>query len=192
MSSLVPGGGAERPIDVLLARPMSAAELERRTAAVAAPPVATDAAGETLLLMERAGELLALPAAAAARVVVPTAPHRVPHRAGPILRGVVNLRGELAPCVSLEAALGLDASAPPPAGAKVRFVALGSGPEAWVFEVDRVLGVRRVPRDEWRPPPATVGRPSDRITMHLVPCGDGWAALLDPVRLAARFLEGMR
>ena len=56
-------------------------------------------------------EWLALPAAIFLEVAEPRPIHSLPHRRGKILKGLVNLRGELVLCVSLGGTLGIEEQA---------------------------------------------------------------------------------
>lgn len=57
-------------------------------------------------------EWLALPASIFHQVVSPNPVHSLPHRRDPLLRGIVNVRGQLLPCVSLHELLNIAAIAP--------------------------------------------------------------------------------
>ncbi|MFK8185992.1 MAG: chemotaxis protein CheW [Phormidesmis sp.] len=57
-------------------------------------------------------EWLALPASIFHQVVSPNPVHSLPHRRDPLLRGIVNVRGQLLPCVSLHELLSIAAPTP--------------------------------------------------------------------------------
>ncbi len=181
----------ERPLDALFARPLGDAALDRNTDSVASVPAMAADEGETLLLFERFGELLALPAASVARAFPPLPVHRVPHRPGPIFKGVASERGELRLVACLESLLELLPPSTAADAAQRRMLLLDVDTEAWLFEVDAVVGVRRSRRSEWIAPPATVTHRRGRLTSHLVPEGPRRAALLDPARVAAAFRESI-
>jgi len=52
-------------------------------------------------------EWLALPASIFDQVIAPSPVHAIPHRKDPLLRGIVNVRGQLLPCVSLHSLLSI-------------------------------------------------------------------------------------
>lgn len=191
--------GVDRPIERLLARPLGDAALDRNTETVARRPAAADVSGETLIFFSRGGELFALPAASSLRAFPPLPVHRVPHRPGPLFRGVASERGELRLVGSLEAALDLapepvessDAVPPSSRSTTRRMLLVDSEGESWLIEVDAVIGVRRSQRETWAEPPATVSQGRRRMTSHLVPLGLKRVALLDPARLVAIFREAI-
>lgn len=187
----MPLSAREHPIEQLLARPLSDATLDRNTEAVARLPPTAQRAGETLIFFSRFGELLALPATNALRVLPPLPVHRVPHRAGPVFRGVASERGELRLVGSLEATLELLPATTARTASAQRMLLVDSEGESWLVEVDAVIGVQRSQRETWMAPPATVSQGRRRLTSHVVPLGMRRAALLDPARLVALFREAI-
>lgn len=181
----------DHPIEQLLARPLSDFTLDRNTETVARPPPTVQRAGETLIFFTRWGELLALPATNALRAFPPLPIHRVPHRPGPVFRGIASERGELRLVGSLESTLELI----PPTTARTstarRMLLVDSEGESWLVEVDGVVGVMRSRRETWMAPPSTVSQGRRRMTSHVVPLGMRRAALLDPARLVAHFREAI-
>ena len=154
------------------------------------PPARTDAAAMAF----RVGtEWLAVPLALATEVA-PLAPvHRLPHRDGGALLGVVNVGGRLLPAVSLARLMGVDTdTAPPPAGrhAFARLLVLAPGGRRVALPVDEVHGVLRHAQDAMRPPAANVGRAPSPLVAGMIADGALAAALLDTARLAAQ-LEGV-
>ncbi|MEL6779900.1 MAG: chemotaxis protein CheW [Cyanobacteria bacterium J06597_16] len=55
-------------------------------------------------------EWMALPASVFDQVVSPSPVHSMPHYHNPLLRGIVNVHGQILPCVSIHALLGITAS----------------------------------------------------------------------------------
>lgn len=178
---------ADRPIERLLGRPLTDEALERNTSTVARPVGAAHLAGETLLFFTRFNEMFALPAAHALRAFPPLPVHRVPHRPGPLFRGVASERGELRLVGSLEAVLELIPSNEAKVAAARRMLHVDSEGESWLIEVDSVVGVHRSRRETWMHPPATVSQGRRRVSTHVVPLGMRRAALIDPARLVALF-----
>ncbi|MES2076447.1 MAG: chemotaxis protein CheW [Pseudomonadota bacterium] len=92
----------QRPVD---------ADYQREWAEHFRQPLRDDAALDASRLVFRLGrEWLALPTAQFVTVAPHTRPHRLPHRDGRELLGVVNVGGTLHPCLSLAALLGIDES----------------------------------------------------------------------------------
>ena len=70
--------------------------------------------GVSVLIFRLGAESLAFRTRAVAEVTTPRPVHRVPHRSGRILAGLVNLQGQAQLCVSLHGLLGIDVPGPPP------------------------------------------------------------------------------
>lgn len=72
--------------------------------------------------------------------------HSIPHRSEEVLRGVVNVRGELLICVSLGRWFGFHKSIHPESrtltGPEERLVVTGPADNGFVFPVSRVRGIR--------------------------------------------------
>jgi len=123
------------------------------------------AADETrsLLVFRVGGEWLALDARWVIEVVEPRRIHRVPHRTDRLLLGLANIRGELHLCISLRELLGIESAegdSPPetasPAGSNQRLLVAEHDQNRWVFPVDEVEGVHRVPLSALENLPHTV------------------------------------
>jgi chemotaxis-related protein WspD len=165
--------------------------LDEWTERLAAPVEEAAADLEGVLVFRLADEWLALSVHALVEVTTPRPVHRVPYRGG-LLAGLVNIRGELCLCAHLAKLLGVErradqsngaAPAPsrngpralPPADGKAAEKARQAAPperllvvrrdeERWVFPVDAVEKVVRVPRGEVGRPPATVGRAAAHLS----------------------------
>jgi len=146
-------------------------------------PAMTVAGDATSVLVFRiAGEWLALPAAVLVEVTTVRAVHRVPHRTGGTLAGLVNVRGQLQLCMSMHVLLGLPGR-PAEAGPAARLLVVeragGGTSERWVLGVDEVAGMQRVPRAALRPLPATVGHAAAHCSSALFDWQERAVALLD-------------
>jgi chemotaxis-related protein WspD len=113
-------------------------------------------------------------------VAPPRPVHRVPHRGG-LLAGLVNIRGELHLCARLDQLLGLTRDEAEPA--RPRFLVVGRERVRWVFPVDEVDQVARVPAAEMAVPPATLARAAARLTRGVFAAGGRSVGLLDEARL---------
>ena len=184
--------------------PSPAGYLEEWTERLAAPVAEADADLESVLVFRLADEWLALPVHTLVEVTTPRPVHRVPYRAG-LLAGLVNIRGELCLCVHLAKLLGVDSRpavedrrdkpggphgerrgspTPSPGGPGTsRLLVVQRGAERWVFPVDGVDQVRRVPRRELGPPPATVSRAVAHLARGVFPRDGRPVGLLDDARL---------
>jgi len=143
--------GIRRGGQHLLEREPPAEFVEEWTQALARPE--TTAPGETLaLLIFRIGaEWLALDVRFLVEVAVMRVIRRVPERTNRMLLGLVNIRGELQPCVALAELLGIET-----AGPAERLLIVGDPPRQWAFAVDEVAGVERLPAQGMGNIPSTV------------------------------------
>jgi chemotaxis-related protein WspD len=137
--------------------------IEEWSRRIAQPEVAATTETIAVLLFRIAAEWLALDVRFTVEVVSPRPIHCVPHRAGRLLAGLVNVRGELQLCVSLQRLLGIQSndthkSETPanPAGSAQRLLVAQREHDRWVFPVDEVDGVRYVPLAALQELPATL------------------------------------
>src|SRR5262249_34761523 len=89
-------------------RPAPAGYLAERPRLLASSEAPSDSVEVSLLIFRLFGEWLALDTRAVVEVTTPRPVHRIPHRSGQVLIGLVNLRGQLQLCVSLHGLLGVD------------------------------------------------------------------------------------
>ncbi len=90
-------------------------------------------------------EWLAIDILAAVEVTSLRPVHRVPHRTNAVFSGLINLRGQLHPCVSLHGLLAIDAIDPtvnPPIAP--RLILIRKDGDTWAFPADEVAGVQQV------------------------------------------------
>ncbi|MEO1592577.1 MAG: chemotaxis protein CheW [Cyanobacteria bacterium J06632_22] len=124
-------------------------------------------------------EWLALPAQII-KEVLPTRPiHALPHRNNQVLRGIVNVRGELLLCVSLHALLGFgspatatqsfSAASPSPSTSTAYLLVIERAHDVWVFEVDKLHGLHHCSTDSFRNVPASGGENVRGFTQAIVP-----------------------
>jgi chemotaxis-related protein WspD len=134
-------------------------------------------------------EWLALPLATLVEVTEPRPVHRVPHRGG-LLAGLVNIRGELHLCIRLARLLGIVEGEADPG--KHRLLVVRRDNDRWVFPVDAVDRVHRVPAHELTSVPATVGRSTRTLTRGVFARRDHSVGLLDDGRLFDSLRTGLR
>jgi chemotaxis signal transduction protein len=107
------------------------------------------------LIFSVEGEWLALPTASLQEVAEPRRIRPVPHRRQDVLLGLVNVRGQLIPCISLHHALYPGAPAADPGArarmASQRLLIAGRSSERVAFPVDAVERIVRLDPAEIRP-----------------------------------------
>jgi chemotaxis-related protein WspD len=116
----------------------------------------------SMLMFRIRSEWLALPTQYFQEAVDLRAVHAVPFRSNRVFRGLVNVNGELLPCVSLVELLGLSGEDAQAAAAsrktRRRMVVLDKDKERFVFPVDEVLGVCQLCPDDVASAPSTVSK----------------------------------
>jgi chemotaxis-related protein WspD len=176
-------GGAARG---LLDRPVDPDYLAWLTDTVATRPEEAAPPDRMVLVFRAGGERFAIDAAAV-RVVAPIGTiRRLPHRDDPALLGLVAVRGELMPCISLTALLGIPPADVAPAGGLLVVLAERGGVTALL--VDAAEGVEAIRRAEMRPPPDTIAKTVAPVTEGLHAIGEGDVTVLDRELLALRLL----
>jgi chemotaxis-related protein WspD len=111
----------------------------------------------TVAIFRLQREWLALPAQILKETISPTGIHTLPHRSNEILKGLVNIRGELQLCISLGNLLHLEtaqtlAEALSPI-VYSRMIVIEKGDNTWVFPVDEFYGLSRFNNNELRDAP---------------------------------------
>lgn len=140
--------------------------------------IGPDAAGTALIVFRLGGEWLALPAKLTREVLNPLPAHRIPHRRDPRFLGIVNVRGELLPCVKLSVMLETRPSAAGEGGAE-RLLIIEREGSAWAVPVDEIDGIRRVPEEALLASPVTVKLALSRFTRAIIDLPAGRTGLID-------------
>jgi chemotaxis-related protein WspD len=169
-----------------LQRPVDQAYRDARARELALPeprPAPTDAAA---LVFRIGAEWLAVPMALASTVAPPAAVHRLPHRGGGALLGVVNVGGRILPAVSLAALLGIDAApATSPRGrhAFERLLVLVLAGQHVALPVAEMHGIVRYAAASMRAPAATLGHLASKLVAGAIADSAIEAGLLDAALL---------
>ncbi len=129
-------------------------------------------------LVFRIGQVwFAFAAASLREITQPRIIRRVPHRPVENLLGLVNVRGELHPCVSLHLLFGEQASTT--AARTGRFFVARWNSGDWVFPVDQVEGMHDIAEPQIEPLPATLKSVGAVYTKGLFRSGDKSVAIID-------------
>lgn len=134
------------------------------------------------LVFRVAGEWLAVSVSAVAEVTSDASVHRVPHRTNNILRGIVNVRGELQLAISLRALLGLESgTAVQMSAGRVypRMLMLLRDGQRFVSRVDEVVGVIHFESDAMEQVPVTVSKALATYTKGLFSWRERKIAMID-------------
>lgn len=144
-----------------------------------------DQAEDTLsVLIFRLGqEWLALPTSVCQEVAEMRPIHTLPHRSGPVLLGLVNIRGQIRLCVSLSEMLGLERShdAGRTTNPKNRacLVVIARASDHWVILVDEIHGIQRFHLSAVRDAPVTVAKAMPRLTKGIIDWQETGVGCLD-------------
>ena len=122
---------------------------------IAVPKPATPVETLSVVIFRIAAEWLALPSAIFKEISGDRLIHSLPHRRNGALLGVVNIRGELLVCTSLEHILGVDAAASA-AGSVRRMLVIQQDNARTVCPVDEVHGIERFQPQDLKQVPATL------------------------------------
>jgi purine-binding chemotaxis protein CheW len=145
---------------------------------VSAAPLA---AGESLecVTLRLGGELFAFESTHAAQVI--RLPKLVPvPRAGGVIAGVFNLRGEITAAIDIASLLGLEASSPPPYR---RVIILKGRSFLTGLLVEEVLGVEQLPAGDFLPAPEEEREGFGGLVRGEFPAAGGAIRLLDIPKL---------
>jgi chemotaxis-related protein WspD len=135
----------------------------------------------SVLIFRLGEEWLAFRTQTIALVTLPRPVHRVPHRTNTVLSGIVSLQGQVQLCVSLHGLLGVIAT--PASSSRLVVLRDTDQAETWVFPADEVMGVRRVPRSQWRSVPATLINPAIGFSEAVLSWNGRSIGLLDEQRV---------
>ena len=137
----------------------------------------------SVLIFRLGEEWLAFRTQTVAEVTLPRPVHRIPHRSNAVFAGIVNLQGQVQLCVSLHGLLG--ATAAPAPSSRLVVLRDAERAETWVFAADEVVGVRRVPRSQWRSVPSTLINPAVGFSQAVLSWDGRSIGLLDEQRVFA-------
>jgi len=131
-------------------------------------------------------EWLALPARFFAEIIDTVNIHTIPHRKKQVLKGVVNVHGEIEVCVSLCHLIGLEEEVKE-AGEKKekaakpleRMMVVSKDGDKWVFPVKEIHGIHHVHPGLFQNVPVTVAKSKSTFTKRIFNWKDKHVALLD-------------
>ncbi|MBO0348523.1 purine-binding chemotaxis protein CheW [Phormidium pseudopriestleyi FRX01] len=132
----------------------------------------------SLVIFRLGAEWLALAASTFQEITPPSPIHTLPHRSNEILLGLVNIRGELLPCISLSNLLGLERQGTHPKLLNQqgdltrvvysRMVVVNIQGDIWVFSVDEIEGIHRCDRHLIEEVPSVVSKAPISYTKWIV------------------------
>lgn len=174
----------EKVLPRLFDREVSEESLQEGAAQVAARKKVVETGTTSIVIFRLQGEWLALPTEVFQEVIDRGVVRTVPHHRGGILRGLVNIRGELLLCVSLERLLGLEQAASAKEGGKGpstgRLLICSHKGDRLAFRADEVFGLYRYHPGHLRNIPATLAEATaGNFILGLLPWNDKTVGCLD-------------
>jgi chemotaxis-related protein WspD len=142
------------------------------TEIVAAAPSNVETNLQSAVVFRIGPEWLALSSTVVQEVAEKSVMHRLPHRSTGILKGIVNVRGEILLCVALDVLLRIEH----PAGERSavrrteqRLLVCNRHGDRLAFLVDEVHGIHRYLARSLREVPATLARAEAKYTSGILP-----------------------
>ena len=127
-------------------------------------------------------EWFALPTTIIREVTYCSNHHSLPHRKNPVLRGIVNVRGELLLCVSLGYLFKLQKSEKQHESNKPihqRYIVIGDNDEYYTFPASEVRNTLRYHQDAIQKPPSTLAESAGSFVQGIILYEDTSIGLID-------------
>ncbi|MCD6308886.1 MAG: chemotaxis protein CheW [Candidatus Latescibacteria bacterium] len=139
---------------------------------------------DTVVIFRIGEEWLALKIGLFREIVELCPIHTVPFRSNEKFIGLVNISGELVPCVSIRNVIGIARKDLPYAEISSGWMAVvgNSQGERFVFRADEISGVSRLSADELKESPATIAHSDFGLTKGVFTRGEKTIGLLDEDR----------
>jgi chemotaxis-related protein WspD len=142
------------------------------TEIVAATPSDSETNLQSVVVFRLGPEWLALSSTAVQEVAEKSVMHRLPHRSTGILKGIVNIRGEILLCVALDVLLRIERPASGESARRrgeQRLLVCNRQGDRLAFLVDEVHGVHRYLASALREVPVTLAKAEARYTSGILP-----------------------
>lgn len=159
------------------------------------PETVAEAADAAAVAFRLGAEWLALPASMVVRVAPHAVPHRVPHRSARGMRGIVNVEGQLHPCIALADLLGIDGdggSARTGRHTFARLVLAHWEGRSYALPVADLHGLVRYASARVQPPAATINKGVQRFLSGVLTEGDMHIGLLDAGLVGHQLARALR
>lgn len=172
----------------LIERPPPAGYVEEWTTFLAQAKTRGAPRSLAVLIFRLGEEWLALDAHDVVEIAETRPVHRIAHRPGPVLGGLVNIRGQLHLFVSVQALLRIERAGVVADGRRSneRFVVIQRGEDTWVFRTDEVMGIHRFAVGDLGPAPVTVAHGMASLSRGILPLGERRVGYLDGEALFSR------
>jgi chemotaxis-related protein WspD len=171
----------------LLERPVPGRFVDEWTELLAQPTEHEDLDTFSVLVFRLVTDWMAIRTGSFHEAVQVRPVHSVPFRSGKIFLGLVNINGELLPCFSVVALMGMETVAPEEhhKTACERMVVVSTELGRMVFVVDEIDGIHHVPPEQVQKPPATFSKSQSAYTSGIFTHKERIVGLIDDERLFA-------
>jgi chemotaxis-related protein WspD len=146
------------------------------------------------LVFRIGAEWLALPARTALTVAEQSPAHRLPHRDGKVLTGIVNIRGRLYPCISLAGLLDIDSAPLQVSGPRAypRLLAVQLQQQIFALPVDELHGIHRHAAADLQQPQAAANQALYRYVRNILRVEQRYVGCLDPELLGHKLASVLK
>ncbi len=173
----------------LLDREEAGENLRRRSEQLAQPRRMQMDGGYAVLIFRIADQWFALSAGCFNEILDLVTVHSVPHRSGSVLRGLINVRGELQLCVNMGHFLAAEETVPPDDQCRPRILLAEAEGDRLAFHVHDVAGVHVYHDGELEQPPVTLPRERRQRMKGMIRWQHHHVAVLDEQTLFPALLE---
>lgn len=167
----------------ILQREMTQDYREEWTRIYAEQKTGTAADTESVVIFRIGDEWLAIASATVSEVTSAKTIMRLPHTRQGVVKGLVNIRGELEICVGIGGLIGIERSAQPQRfgtiGIGDRMLLIEQEDNRYVFPVTEVHGIHHFPSADLHPVPATVSRAKATYTRSMLHWKEEHVGVLD-------------
>lgn len=180
---------------LLLERPVPDDYRRQWTQRFALPKQQVETSSHAVLLFRLGDEWLAIGSRYVSEITRMLSIHSVPHSDASVVKGLVNIRGELKICVSIGSALQLGkASESYITDHEIleRMVLIEKDDHSFVFPVSEVEGIVRYTEQELRALPATLANARSKLTTGIVQWQDRQVGVLDHELLFYALAKGLK
>ena len=154
-----------------------------------------EARAGSVLLFRLGDEWLAMDSHCIKEICEMKSIHSLPHRSDPLLKGLVNIRGELRICISIGNILQLEKSTGSHAidhEIYERMVLVEKDTQSFVFPVSEVHGIHHYASNELHATPATIAKSSNSFSTGILPWNGHHVGILDHEFLFYALARGLQ
>lgn len=179
----------------MLEHPMSADYRDDWTERLATPRQSRENASSAALLFRLGDEWMGLDCHHVQEVTEMRSIHSVPHKAGSLVKGLVNMRGELKICVSIGTLLQIDKAEEDyrvDHEIHERMIYIVKDGQGFVFPVSEVHGIHRYSEDARKPAPATLSKSRQSFTAGVLAWNQQHVGVIDHELLFYALTKGIQ